>query len=304
MADDARAEIKVGEEVSLNPVIRLWPDGPPSGLPGVGPETTFRAPAAGGAETTMLRNVSDPTLTVFAPDPAKANGVGVIVCPGGGWRILAWEHEGIDLARWLAARGYAAFLLKYRLRGTPPDPAEFAEASAKLAASLPTVIPGAVAPRALSDLVRDEKIVRAREVAADDGRRAVQIVRERAGEWGVQPDRIGMIGFSAGAFLTADLIMDPRAAPLAFAAPIYGGETQGRPVPADAPPLFTVIAQDDRLLFRVVEGLYADWSSADRPAELHIFARGGHGFGMARLGLPVDRWIDLFGDWLADQGFG
>jgi hypothetical protein len=86
-------------------------------------------------------------------------------------------------------------------------------------------------------------------------------------------------------------------------APIYGGETQRRPVPADAPPLFTVIAQDDRLLFRVVEGLYADWSTADRPAELHIFTRGGHGFGMVRQGLPADRWIDLFRDWLIDQGF-
>ena len=112
-----------------------------------------------------------------------------------------------------------------------------------------------------------------------------------------------MIGFSAGAFLVADVAMDPRAAPLAFAAAIYGGETMGRPVPKDAPPLFTVIAQDDRLLFRVVEGLYADWSTADRPAELHIFTRGAHGFGMVRQGLPADRWIDLFRDWLIDQGF-
>jgi hypothetical protein len=97
--------------------------------------------------------------------------------------------------------------------------------------------------------------------------------------------------------------MDPRAEPMAFAAPIYGGETQGRAVPADAPPLFTVIAQDDRLLFRVVEGLYADWSSADRPAELHIFRRGTHGFGMVKQDQPVDRWIELFGAWLKDLGF-
>ena len=100
------------------------------------------------------------------------------------------------------------------------------------------------------------------------------------------------------------MAVDPQAAPAAFLAAIYGGETQGKPVPKDAPPLFTTIAHDDRMLFRMVEGLYLDWSEADRSAELHIFARGGHGFGMARLGLPVDRWIDLFGDWLADQGFG
>jgi dienelactone hydrolase len=302
MADDARPGVKSGEQTSLNSVIRLWHDGPPSALPGVGPETTFISQAAPGS--TMLRNVSDPSLTVFAPDPAKANGVGVIVCPGGAWRVLAWEHEGIDPARWLATRGYTAFLLKYRLRGSPPDPVEFAAAVTKMAASMPTVIPGAKAPRALADAMRDESITRAREVAADDGRRAVEVARERAAEWGIQPDRVGMIGFSAGAFLTVDVAMDPRGAPLAFVAPIYGGETKGRPVPADAPALFTAVAQDDRMLFRVVEGLYADWSSADRPAELHIFTRGGHGFGMIKRGLPVDRWVDLLGDWLADQGLG
>jgi len=96
--------------------------------------------------------------------------------------------------------------------------------------------------------------------------------------------------------------MDPGAASPAFVAAIYGGETSGLPVAADAPPLFTVIAQDDWMLYKVVEGLYADWSNADRPAELHIFAKGGHGFGMARRGMPVDRWTELFEDWLADLG--
>jgi hypothetical protein len=98
--------------------------------------------------------------------------------------------------------------------------------------------------------------------------------------------------------------MDPQGPPPAFLVPIYGGETRGKPVPADAPPLFTCIAHDDRLLFHVVEGLYLDWSAADRSSELHIFARGAHGFGMVRQGLPSDRWIDLLGDWLADKGFG
>lgn len=296
MADDASTRLKVADEV-----IRLWPEGPPRTLPNVGPESVFRQSAGGGPDTDMLRNVSDPTMTVFRPDAAKANGVGVIVAPGGGWRILAWEHEGIDMARWLAERGYTAFLLKYRLSGTPADPAEFAANMAKLNDRIAGPIPAAKAPRTLADLIRDEGVTYAREIAADDGRRALELIRERAGEWGVE--RVGMIGFSAGAFLAADVAMDPGGAPLAFAAPIYGGETSGRPVPADAPPLFTAIAQDDRILFKVVEGLYADWSNADRPAELHIFAKGGHGFGMVKRGLPVDRWIDLFGDWLVDQGF-
>ncbi|WP_300749402.1 dienelactone hydrolase family protein [Janthinobacterium sp.] len=286
-------------------VIRLWPDGAPAGLPGVGPESSFGSPPIFGPASSMLRNVSEPTLTVFAPPAGTANGVGVIVCPGGAWRVLAWESEGIDLARWLAARGYTAFLLKYRLRATPPDPAEFALAMGKMAAGMPGVIPDASAPRTMAEAMPDAAIVRAREVAADDGRRAIGIVRERAAEWGVQAERIGMIGFSAGAFLTADIAVDPRAAPLAFVAALYGGETRGRAVPADAPPLFAAVAQDDRLLFRIVEGLYADWSGADRPAELHIFQRGGHGFGMAGRtgGLPVRRWSELLGDWLASEGF-
>jgi acetyl esterase/lipase len=287
--------------VSREDVIRLWPEGPPSKMEGVGPEIEFRGPPGIAEGTQMLRNVSEPTLTVFRP--AMPNGVGVVVCPGGGWRILAWQHEGLEVARWLAARGYTAFLLKYRVMGTPEDSAEFEAAMLAMNTQIALPRSGRDAPRALSDLIPGDAIRKPREIAADDGRRAVKLVRERAKEWDVDPDRIGMIGFSAGAFLAADVAMDPRAAPLAFVAPIYGGETQARPVPADAPPLFTVIAQDDRLLFRVVEGLYADWSSADRPAELHIFTRGAHGFGMIRQGLPSDRWIDLFGDWLVDMGF-
>jgi acetyl esterase/lipase len=284
--------------------IRLWPEGPPANdAIGKGPEQPFRQPAAGGAETTMLRNVATPSLTVFRPDPAKANGVGVIVCPGGGWRILAWEHEGVDLARWLTARGYTAFLLKYRLMATNPDPAEYAKSMAEISARLTTRFSAAKAPRRFGEVLTDEKSKQARAAAADDGRRALALVRERSAEWGVKPERIGMIGFSAGAFLTADVAMAPGGAPLLFAAPIYGGDTGGGPVPADAPPLFSVVASDDRLLFKVVEQLYLDWSEADRPAEFHVYARGGHGFGMAKQGLPSDRWMDLFGDWLADQGF-
>ena len=283
-------------------IIPLWPDGPPTKLEGVGPEVEFTGPPGLAAGTRMLRNVSEPTLTVFRPQPAKANGIGVIVCPGGGWRILAWQHEGIDVANWLAARGYTAFLLKYRVLATPAAPAEFEAAMAAMNSQLAVERPAAQAPRSLSDLVPAERLRAPRDAAADDGRKAIALVRARAKEWDVDPKRIGMIGFSAGAFLTADVAMDPRAAPLAFVAPIYGGETRGATVPADAPALFTVIAQDDRLLFKVVEGLYADWSNADRPAELHIFTRGSHGFGMIRQGLPVDRWIDLFDDWLADRG--
>ncbi|HEY2048943.1 MAG TPA: dienelactone hydrolase family protein [Caulobacteraceae bacterium] len=299
MADDVRGSAPLAHEV-----IALWPTPPARSLPDVGPEQTFSPPEGVAAGTTMLRNVSEPTLTVFTPEPGTANGCGVVVCPGGGWRILAWEHEGIDVATWFARRGFTAFLLKYRVSATPADPAEFAKASAAMQAQLSTPRPAAQAPHRIDQLVRDERLRPAQEIAADDGRRALQIARERGADLGLAPDRIGLIGFSAGAFLVTDVAMDPQGPPPAFVAAIYGGDTRKRPVPADAPPLFTVIAHDDRLLFRMVEQLYIDWTDADRSAELHIFARGAHGFGMVRQGLPSDRWIDLLGDWLADRGFG
>ncbi len=197
------------------------------------------------------------------------------------------EAQGTDVAEWFAARGFTAFLLKYRLSATPSDPAEFAASMAAEGAMLASPLSAAKAPRAISELMRNEALPYAREVAADDGRRALQLVRERAAEFQVEPHRVGLIGFSAGAFLVADVALDPQGPPPAFVAPIYGGETRGRPVPADAPPLFTVVAHDDRYLFHMVEGLYSDWSMADRSCELHVFARGAHGFGMVRQGLPA-----------------
>ena len=282
-------------------IIPLWPKGPPSKLEDTGPEVQFRAPVGTAGAAAMLRNVSEPTLTVYRPD--KPNGTGVIVCPGGGWRILAWEHEGTAVAEWLTARGYTAFLLKYRLRATPAAQADFDAQMLKMMAGVDVTRRGKRAPRTIGDVIPYETIRAAREAAADDGRRAIEIVRARAKEWDVDPAKIGMIGFSAGAFLVVDGALDPRAAPLAFVAPIYGGETLGRPVPKDAPPLFTVMAQDDILLYRLAEHLYADWTDAERSAEMHIYRRGSHGFGMAKQGAPSDKWIDLFGDWLNDQGF-
>jgi acetyl esterase/lipase len=282
-------------------VIRLWPDGPMAKLEGVGPEVAFRAPVGTAGEAAMLRNVSEPTLTVFRP--AKPNGIGVIVCPGGGWRILAWEHEGIDLAKWLTAHGYTAFLLKYRVRGTPAAQADYDAEMALVGSRLDLTRTGKNAFRALGEIPPLDAFRDARAAAADDGRRAVAIVRERAKQWDVDPAKIGMIGFSAGAFLVVDVVMDPRAASLAFVAAIYGGETLGRPVPSDVPPLFACIAQDDVLFYRVVEGLYSDWTDAGRSAELHIYRRGAHGFGMVKQGLPSDRWIEQFHEWLTDLGF-
>ena len=279
--------------------IRLWPDGPPLTLDGSGPEIAFRGPYCVERDTALLRNVSEPMLTVVRP--AKPNGTGVIVCPGGGFRILAWQHEGIDVATWLAARGYTAFVLKYRLRPTPVAPADYQAAMAEAEAGIDPGRTGKNAYRALAEIVPPDSIRDARAAARDDARRALTIVRERAGTWDVDPARVGLLGLSAGAFLAVDVAMDPRS-PLAFVAALYGGETQGSPVPADAPPLFAGVAQDDFVVHRIVEGLYSDWTDAGRPAELHIWRRGGHGFGLASQGLPSDRWPEQFCAWLADLG--
>ncbi len=289
--------------MSNNPpdeVIRLWPEGPPSKLEGVGPEIAFRGPVGTTGDAAMLRNVSEPTLSVFRP--AKPNGVGVIVCPGGGWRILTLEHEGFEVANWLTAHDYTAFLLKYRVHGTPAAPADYAAWELQLISQIDMTRRGRTAFRTMSDIGPYAIFRAAREAAADDGRRAVAIVRARAKAWDLDPGKIGMLGFSAGAFLVADVALDPRAAPPAFVAPIYGGETQGRPVPENAPPLFAVVAQDDFVAYRMVEGLYSDWTDVGRSAELHIYRRGNHGFGMVKQGSPSDRWINLFHEWLADQG--
>ena len=296
MPDDAQAGLTAANEVFL-----LYPGVAPD--PKMPPESTFTALDGAVAGTTMLRNVSVPSVTVFKPDPAKANGVGVVVAPGGGWQILAWEHEGVWLAQWLAARGYAAFLLKYRLGATPADDAEFAKGRAAPRPDM-TVIKSADLPRSIAALMPGQRNLAKRAAAVEDGRAALTQIRARAKEFGIDPARIGMIGFSAGAFLTVSVALDPGGAPLLFAAPIYGGETAGAAVPADAPPLFTAAAGDDRMLVRVVEGLYRDWVEADRPAEMHIYTRGGHGFGLAIQDKPVDKWLTLFGDWLVDQGFG
>jgi acetyl esterase/lipase len=282
-------------------IIRLWPDGPPAVIEGVPDEVAYPAPGGVAAGTTFLRNVSDPTLTIFTPRDGTGNGVGVIVAPGGGWTLLAWVHEGLDVARWLAAHGYTAFLLKYRVQASDPDQAAYDARMAAIDSLHATPAPTADRPTAISDLVSTERYLAARGAAADDGRRAIELVRELAPTYGLRPAALGLIGFSAGAFLAVDVALDPRGEPLAFIAPIYGGETCGDPVPDDAPPLFTAVAHDD-ILRRIVEGLHLDWSAADRPSELHVFARGAHGFGMVEQGMPSDRWSDLFLAWLDDLG--
>lgn len=237
-------------------------------------------------QTRVVFNVTDPTLTLVTPEADKANGTAVIICPGGGFHALSIDSEGFDVARWLANRGVACFVLKYRLVACiTDDPAtELAEKGADLPAAAAPIIP----------------------LAAADGLAAVGYVRQHAAEFGVRPDRIGVIGFSAGGAVTALVGFNytPATRPN-FIAPIYlvYDWLSHPPVPADAPPIFLLAATDDEIgLAPDSIHLYNDWVEAGKSAELHLYSRGGHGFGMRKQNLPSDRWIELFGDWLAVQG--
>ena len=137
-----------------------------------------------------------------------------------------------------------------------------------------------------------------------DGCQAVRLVRAHAAEWNLARDRIGILGFSAGGMLTLSVALhfDPSSRP-DFAAPIYSAPPTDAPVPTNAPPLFLLCAADDDMASEVSTHTYAAWRAAGHPVELHIYSKGGHGFGMHKLGLPSDCWIDRFAEWLQASGF-
>jgi acetyl esterase/lipase len=150
-----------------------------------------------------------------------------------------------------------------------------------------------------------EEVRKISALAVADGRQAIKVVREHAAEWGVKPGRVGIMGFSAGGMVTTGVATGYDAASRPnFAAPVYGPVYRSVKVPRDAPPLFICCATDDAL---VPPGdsisLYSSWNAAGKSAELHVYAKGNHGFGMSKQGLPCDTWIDRFGDWLGQQGF-
>jgi acetyl esterase/lipase len=218
-----------------------------------------------------------------------ATGTAVIICPGGAFHSLAIDHEGMDVARWLSVRGVAAFVLKYRLLQTEVRDEDFER---QIQANL-------------SDRNKMREVTKQiGPLAIADGQQAVKVVRQHASQWGLAPERIGMMGFSAGGRVTVGVALehDAESRPN-FAAPIYGALWEELAVPADAPPLFIALANDDELAVDPSIALYCAWRAAAHPVELHIYAQGGHGFGMRKQGLPTDHWIDRFGEWLQVQGF-
>lgn len=239
--------------------------------------------------TEVVANVTKPTLTVFKPAPDLKNGTALVICPGGGFMALSITSEGTDVAKYMAARGVTAFVLKYRIARTGDDATEeFTKLYADKAKFRETI--GNVVPLAIAD-----------------GLAAVTYVRQHASEWGVSPDRVGIIGFSAGGSVVTGVAFrySPEGRP-AFVAPIYaGGESYKEAIlPDDAPPIFIAAATDDDLgLVPTSIGLYEKWTAAKKSAELHLYAKGGHGFGMRQHNLPTDHWIDRFAEWMELEGW-
>ena len=239
--------------------------------------------------TPIVYDVSHPTLTAYLPDPAIATGTGVIICPGGGFYILSIRDEGTDVAKWLNQNGIAAFVLKYRTgQSLTTDPGK------ELWENLHK--------KDFNDIIRPVVTM-----AIADGRAAITYVRTHAADYNLSPSRIGIIGFSAGGTVTTASAFNYTASDRPdFVAPIYPyvpPEIQGAAVADDEPPFFIVAATNDELsLAPHSVDLYSKVLAAKHSAELHIYVKGGHGFGMKKQNIPTDTWIDRFGDWLGEQG--
>lgn len=242
---------------------------------------------------TIVWNVTHPTLEVVRPT-GKPNGAAIIIAPGGGFRVLSYANEGTGVANWLAAKGFTAFILKYHLHALPNDPQEV-KRMAESIGRLPGVGQGGppVPPRMEFGEVEKSAIA--------DGVQAVKRVRSLAGNYGIDPARVGIIGFSAGGAVSGNTAITPVAADRPdFVGVIYSDVRD--PIPPGAPPAFFAAAADDPLAIGLPE-VFARWLKAGSPAEIHVYARGQHGFGTRTQGLPVDGWLDAFYAWIVQQGF-
>lgn len=261
---------------SKTAVVYLWPNGAP-GSEGKTGEEAVRVAEKGDH---VVSNIHKPSITVYLPSKEKATGAGVVIAPGGGHRELWMDHEGYNVAKWLSERGVAAFVLKYRL--------------AREQGSTYTV----------------------RGSALEDTQRAIQLVKSRAKEFAVQPERIGVMGFSAGGELAAlaavlygnqstasDSIGQLSAKP-AFQALIYPAIPRDMHLSKEMPPAFLVCGENDRLnISQGLPELYLAMKKAGMSAELHVYAGVGHGFGLRPgTNAPVGTWIERFYDWIGALG--
>jgi acetyl esterase/lipase len=272
----------VSTQTGVHPaeVIPIWAGAPPGTGNWTGPEQSADVDLPNLGRVHIITNVTIPTFTVFRPTRVRSTGTAMVIVPGGAFRALPWDLDGLETAHWLTARGITAFVLKYRVRppshGTPPD-------------------------RTFEDFGKRTKA--ARELAVADAEQSMRVIRANAGRFGIATDRIGMIGFSAGA-MTAAIVADDRdpAARPDFVASLYGAVFSDVGPLTTAAPIFLVAAQDDTEApaMRSVE-IFERWTAAKRPAELHLYERGGHGFAFRPHGLPSDQWPAEFEAWLRSR---
>lgn len=263
-------------------ILPIWPGAAPGTEDWTGPEVVTPLPLPYSEPLHTVTNIITPTLTVFRPAAGTANGTAVIVCPGGGFQNLAIDHEGLLVAKWLADRGVTAFVLKYRVRTSPGFriPADIRHH-----------------PERFADFAHSMEA--GRQIAVADGIQAVHYLRANAAKFAIATDRIGIMGFSAGGMTTMGAVMDSEPADRPnFAAPIYGAMEKADP-PKNGPPLFIAATQDDPAV-PVTESvaIFLSWTAADLRAELHLYERGGHGFGMVPRHQTVDNWTGAFEAWL------
>lgn len=252
------------------------------------PETWFRQWG-----DPMARNISTATLTPFLPAPGTATGTAVIVAPGGAFRWLSMDNEGWEVAKALSEKGIAAFVLKYRLQPTPEALEDFTASMNQPRPAPAANTAGGANPPSMLQMDLSNQL--------EDAEAAYALILKRSKEWGVDPDRIGMIGFSAGAGLTMHATLHSKTMKLAFIGPIYGGMGPVE-VPKNAPPMFNVIATDD-FLFRGQFGVVDSWYKAGVPVEFHLYQNGGHGFGLGNPDRTSNRWFDAFHHWLVVNKF-
>src|SRR3954468_19120847 len=251
-------------------VVNIWPGVAPGSEGWRQKERTVENTPLG----TVVFDVRTPTLRPYLPDSTKATGTGVIIAPGGAFVALAMDLEGATVARWLQQRGIAAFLLKYRIVEKKQE--------------------------GIPEMDMDT----AGRYGIADGIQALKVVRAHAAAWRVSPSRIGMLGFSAGAMVTSGALLQPdSAARPNFAALIYGAPFGRMPaIPSDLPPIFMAWAKDDAVALAPVVKFHDVLVAAGHRPETHVYATGGHGFGMKHQGTESDRWIDDYQRWLQAEG--
>jgi acetyl esterase/lipase len=236
-----------------------------------------------------VRNVTQPALYPVIPDKGKATGTSVIIAPGGAFLTLSFDTEGMEEAKYLAARGITCFVLAYRVDPTPKEVSGLIKAIGDRMGNAPP------------NMTHGEIAAPAEKSAQADGLSAVSYVRSHAAEYSIDPNKIGLIGFSAGGMTTMNVATAYTAASRPdFIGVIYGAMPQ-RPVPKDAPPAFIAVAADDPLLAHASVPMFDAWQAAGKSAELHIYAHGSHGFGMRKVGTSADHWIDDFYNWLIGE---